>query len=162
MAASTAVSIRVVVSLEESEVVMKKKKKDKNYSLDLFPEESIESYEKNNKKERIPEKKFKAIWFKEDDFNRFLTMLNDPSIKNLIPKKESRRNNRRLFWCIKELLRRINNPETKTEYQGTIDFASAEIELLHQDVKKLQESANSINEFIASMKNKKNKWWNLL
>lgn len=162
MAASTAVSIRVDVSLEESEVVMKKKKKDKNYSLDLFPEESIESLENNNQIERTSENKFKAIWFKEDDFNRFLTMLNDPSILSIMPKKEKGRKNRRLFWCIKELLRRINNPETKIGYQGTIDFTSAEIELLRQDVKKLQDAANIINDFIASMKNKKNKWWNLL
>lgn len=95
MAASTAVSIRVDVSLEESEVVMKKKKKDKNYSLDLFPEESIESLENNNQIERTSENKFKAIWFKEDDFNRFLTMLNDPSILRIMPKKEK---GRKIGW----------------------------------------------------------------
>lgn len=162
MAASTAVSIRVDVSLEESEVVMKKKKKDKNYSLDLFPEESIESLENNNQIERTSENKFKAIWFKEDDFNRFLTMLNDPSILSIMPKKEKGRKNRMALWCVQELIKIVNNRGLNAQ-QSVISFNSPETDAFCDAVAQLKEATGLLNNIFETMKKeKKDKWWNIL
>lgn len=157
MAASTAVSIRVDVSLEESEVNM-----NNEGVLDLFPKGSIEEINKKNTKKKSPQEKRKAVGYLGSDYSHLNKLLSDPTLLGMMPKKVKGKRNRMLVWCVQELLRRINNPDTETNIQGTINFASAEMESLRQEVNKLQDAANSINEFIASMKNKKNKWWNLL
>lgn len=128
-------------------------------SLNLFPEDSIETVDKKQTKKHVPKEKRKAVGYYDSDYTHLNELLNNQTLLSMMPKKVRGKRNRMVVWCVKELLRRIENPDAGTSVQGSINFASAELESLRQDVNKLQEAANSINEFIASFKSKKDKWW---
>ena len=131
-------------------------------SLSLFPEDSIEVIDKKQTKKQVPKEKRKAVGYYNSDYTHLNELLSNQALLSMMPKKVRGKRNRMLVWCVQELLHRINNPDTEVNVQSTINFASAEMESLRQEVNKLQEVANSINEFIDSMKNKKNKWWKLI
>ena len=127
-------------------------------SSNLFPDENIVREEVTVKKQG----KHKHVVYSQEDSDQLHELLRNPMLQTLMPKNVKGRRNRMLVWCVKELIRRLENPDLKGQ-QTVLDFASAEVEELRQEVSRLQQATNTINDFIESMKTKKNKWWvNLL
>lgn len=100
----------------------------------------------------------KGVVYGEKDFDEFSILLNDPVLRDAVPKKIRRKRNQVVLWCVKEFVMILHN--RLTAHQTSLYFTEGEVENLHQKVDRLQATTDKILQSIEDSKKKKTSWWN--
>lgn len=101
----------------------------------------------------------KVIAYKEYDFEELKTLLSDPVLRDVLPKKIRNKRNQAVLWCLGEFVKIVNN--RLSAQQTSLDFTSGEIGELDHKMDALQATTDKILKIAEGCQQKKGKWWNL-
>lgn len=100
----------------------------------------------------------KGVQYGEKDFDALSDLLNDPVLRDAVPKKIRHKRNQVVLWCVKEFVTILHN--RLTAHQTSLNFTEGEVEDLHQKVDRLQATTEKILQSIEDSQKKKTSWWN--
>ena len=99
----------------------------------------------------------KGVKYGDKDFIELMNLLNDPVLRDAIPKNIRNKRNKSVLWCIKEFTNILNN--RMTAHQASLNFSSGEIEDLHREVIHLHGITNKLTKLFERATTKKDRWW---
>lgn len=100
----------------------------------------------------------KGVVYGEKDFDELSIFLNDPVLRDAVPKKIRRKRNQVVLWCVKEFVTILHN--RLTAHQTSLNFTEGEMEDLHHKIDRLQATTDKILQSIEDSQKKKISWWN--
>lgn len=100
----------------------------------------------------------KGVVYGEKDFDELSFFLNDPVLRDAVPKKIRRKRNQVVLWCVKEFVTILHN--RLTAHQTSLNFTEVEMEDLHHKIDRLQATTDKILQSIEDSQKKKISWWN--
>lgn len=100
----------------------------------------------------------KGVIFKGQDFKRLVELLNDPVLKDSLPKnlriKKGKRN-AVVLWCVGEFVKILNNRQVA--HQTSLSFSANELEDLRRQVERLEGITSKLSAELESLR-KKRRW----